>query len=128
MPRFGTRSKLALATCDERLQVVLVAAIKHYDFAILTGHRGEEDQNAAVDAGRSKLRWPDSRHNVLPSLAVDVVPWFDQDPHIQWRNLWEFDRMATYILREASRLGVNLKWGGHWKRFRDYPHFQLEES
>lgn len=121
MPSFGPSSRRHLETLDPELQEVLNEAINHYDFSIIDGHRDMERQNHYFNEGVSKVRWPNSRHNTFPSQAVDVVPYpggFD-NPNSA------FDRMATYILSAAARLDVPLEWGGHWKGFPDYAHFEL---
>ena len=97
-------------------------AILKYDFSILQGYRGEEEQNAAYEAGNSKLKYPDSKHNSLPSRAVDCAPY-----PIDWDDTERFKEMACVILEEASVAGVKLRWGGNWKTFKDYPHFELED-
>ena len=123
MPQFGQRSKKHLNTLEPELQEVMLEAIKRYDFSIIDGHRDMETQNLYFNEGKSQLRWPNSRHNSYPSRAVDIVPYpggFD-NPNS------EFDRMATFVLGAASRLGVRLEWGGHWTRFPDYAHFELKD-
>ena len=45
MPKFGSRSKKNLATCDERIQKVLNEVIKHVDCSVIEGHRSAERQN-----------------------------------------------------------------------------------
>ena len=75
MPRFGKRSNVNLASCDERLQKVFNEVIKHVDCSVLEGHRGEERQNKLQEEGKSKVRYPDGRHNASPSNAVDVAPY-----------------------------------------------------
>ena len=124
MPSFGTRSTSNLITCDQKLQDVLNEAIKHFDFSIIWGHRGMEEQNRIFDKGYSKLRWPMSRHNTRPSRAFDVVPYPDG-----YRASDEtFYFLATCILRAAMELGIHLTWGGHWKNFKDLAHFQLKDN
>ena len=123
MPSFGKRSRSKLETCEQEIQDVLNEAIKHYDFSVIDGHRDMERQNLYFNDGKSQVRWPNSRHNSYPSKAVDIIPYpggFD-NPNS------EFDRMATYVLSAAAKLGVELEWGGHWKNFKDYAHFQLKE-
>ena len=63
MPKFGSRSKARLATCDKRLQEVFNEVIKHVDCSVLEGHRGEERQNALFEEGKTKLKIPKGRHN-----------------------------------------------------------------
>jgi peptidoglycan L-alanyl-D-glutamate endopeptidase CwlK len=121
MPYFGDKSLRCLSTCHPLLQQVLREAINHYDFSIIYGHRGRVRQNRAYEAGLSFLQWPNSRHNKKPSEAFDVVPYpdgFDCDDE-------EFFLMATYILAAAAKLGVDLRWGGHWQDLKDYAHFEL---
>ena len=123
MPSFGRKSKEKLATCEQELQDVMNEAIKRYDFSVIDGHRDMERQNSYFNDGVSQVRWPNSKHNSYPSRAVDIIPYpsgFDA-------HHTEFDRMATFVLGAASDLGVRLEWGGHWKNFKDYAHFELKE-
>ena len=75
MPRFGRKSKERLASCDPKLQKLFNEVIKHVDCSVLEGHRGKERQNKFYDEGKSKVRYPNGRHNANPSLAVDVTPY-----------------------------------------------------
>lgn len=127
MPQFGKSSKQKLNTLDSRLQGVLNEAIKDIDFSIVWGHREMAEQNTAFNEGRSKLRWPTSKHNAYPSNAVDIVPY----PEGFDASYERFYEMATYVLAAASSLGVRLEWGGHWKNYtgkgendRDWAHFE----
>lgn len=127
MPQFGSKSRERRDTCDQELQDVLNEAIKHFDFSIIWGQRGEEDQNTAFRTGKSRLRWPLSKHNKLPSVAFDIVPY----PGGYTASYESFYEMASYVLGAASKLGVPLIWGGHWKNYtgkgdndRDWAHFE----
>jgi len=101
-------------------------AVREYDCTVLVGHRGKAEQDAAFADGKSKLRWPKSKHNLTPSLAVDVVPY-----PIDWRDLDRFRALAVVVRRcwnaipAAERDGYDLAWGGDWISFRDYPHWEL---
>ncbi len=124
MPTFGPQSRKHLETLDPELQEVLNEAINHIDFSIIDGHRDMDRQNQYFNDGVSTVRWPDSKHNIFPSHAVDIVPYpggFDNPNEA-------FDRLATYVLAAATRLGVPLRWGGHWKGFPDYAHFELTDE
>ena len=70
MAEFGKRSEECLASCDERIQLVLREAIKHYDFAVIKGHRGEEEQNRAFQDGKSNAKWGQSKHNTPLKLWI----------------------------------------------------------
>jgi len=122
MPSFGPSSRRHRDTCHPDLVRVLDEAIKYYDFSCVWGHRGEARQNRAYRDGHSKVQWPNSRHNSVPSQAFDVIPY----PLGFKASDEEFHKLATYILAAASRLNVKLEWGGHWKSFKDLAHYQLK--
>lgn len=63
MPKFGTRSRSNLETCHENLQKLFNEVIKHYDCSVICGHRGQQEQDQAFHDGRSKLKFPQSKHN-----------------------------------------------------------------
>lgn len=134
MPRFSTLSRQRLETCDERLRVLLNEAIKTYDLTVLCGHRGEEEQEEAYRLGNSTKRWPESRHNVFPSHAVDVAPWF-ADVKIDWNDLAAFARLIGYIERIAHERAIPLRFGLDWdsdrrtadERFIDAGHIELAQ-
>lgn len=120
MPTFSKKSLEKLATCDRRLYDICSEAIKHYDFVIICGHRNEEEQNRAFTAGKSKLKWPNSKHNSLPSLAIDLAPY-----PINWDNIESFKILGQVMLQSAAKLNIPLEWGGNWEHFPDFVHFQL---
>jgi len=127
MPRFSSTSKRRIATCHEDLQSVLRTVIRTFDFSVLSGHRGEDEQNALYTQGRTEpgsivtnVQWPDSKHNTSPSIAVDIAPY-----PIDWDDLTRFHELAGRMLQTADLFDVTLEWGGHWSRFKDYPHYQL---
>ena len=101
------------------LQHVAAEAIKHFDFAVICGHRGREEQEEAFRRGLSRLRWPKSRHNSNPSTAMDCVPY-----PLDWEDEERFKEMAEEIKGAADRLGIALDWGFDLWGW-DMPHFQL---
>lgn len=119
----------ALATCDPRLRLVFNEVIRHFDCRVLEGHRGEAAQHADFVAGRSKLDWPNGKHNSLPSRAVDVAPY-----PVNWEDTARFHYFAGFVLGIATILGVPLRWGGDWNgdnqvkdnKFDDLVHFELK--
>lgn len=128
MPRFGERSRIRLSTCDGRLQRLMNELILHYDVRILQGYRGQEEQDRAYKEKMSKLRWPKSKHNQHPSMAVDVAPY-----PIDWEDRERFFYMAGLIKGVAAMMGIKVRWGGDWdsdtdfkdQRFTDVPHFEV---
>ena len=133
MPRFGRKSRKNLETCDERLQQVFNEVVKTYDCSVVCGYRGEEDQNKAFKGGRSKVKYPNGRHNASPSKAVDVYPY-----PISMKNLDRMVHFGGYVLGIAKSMGIDLIWGRDWNSewflndrnkttFKDFPHFELKE-
>ena len=128
MPIFGKKSKERLATCDDRLQIICNEAIKVFDFTVLEGHRDEETQNRLFWEGKSKLQFPNSKHNTSPSRAIDIAPY-----PIDWDDKERFGRLAGLMFGIAFKNGVQLRWGGTWSGlegknksgFYDLPHFEI---
>lgn len=136
MPTFGRTSRERLETCHVDLQRVLHEVIKHYDCSVLCGHRTRQEQELKFSMQLSKVEWPNSKHNAVPSLAVDVVPWYVDSPHIRWSEREDFTLLAGHILGIGAHLGVELLWGGNWARdfilgqndFDDMPHYQVVQA
>ncbi len=130
MPKYSQTSADRLATCDERLQRVFNEVIKHFDHTIVCGHRGQAEQDKAFADGKSKVRWPDGKHNKTPSEAVDAVPY-----PIEWGDRERATLFAGYVLGTAKQKGIDLRWGGDWDSdtevadndFDDLWHFELGE-
>ena len=130
MPRFGKSSRKRLETCDERLQKVFNEVIKYVDCSVLEGHRGKERQNKFYDEGKSKVQFPNGRHNKLPSCAVDVTPY-----PVDWDDRERQTLFAGFVLGVARGMGIVLRWGGDWdqdfqvmdNKFDDFPHFEIKD-
>ena len=128
MPRFSSRSINRLKTCDARLQELFYQVVKHFDCTILEGHRGKERQDKAYADGKSKVQYPDGKHNQFPSVAVDVAPY-----PIDWSDRDRFHYFGGFVLGVAKQMGMNIRWGGDWdsdgdyedETWRDGPHFEL---
>jgi peptidoglycan L-alanyl-D-glutamate endopeptidase CwlK len=134
MPHFGDGSKLKLDTCHPNLVRVANVAIVQYDFKVIYGHRGKTVQNQLYRERRSKVKFPDSKHNIYPSEAIDIAPW-----PIDWNDEKRFYYLAGLFKGIAKTMGIHLIWGGDWndnnifKRepgdvLDDLGHFQLKHS
>ncbi len=117
---FSAQSLANLSTCHPSLQTLCYEILKEMDIAVLIGHRGEADQNTAYMLGNSKLQYPKSKHNVLPSNAVDIAPY-----PIDWNNITRFQQMVDIAKRKAAALGISIQCGADWIAFKDYPHIEL---
>lgn len=125
---YGKVSAERLATCHPDLQRLFNSLIEDYDVTILCGHRTEAEQNAAFASGASKLKWPNGKHNSLPSRAVDAtlhpVQWNDNGRHYMFIGI---------VKERARQLGISIRCGGDWdgdnetrdQTFNDLVHFEL---
>lgn len=122
------QSQDRLSECDPRLVTLVTEVAREFPLLVLAGHRGEAEQNAAYQSGHSKLAWPKSKHNAVPSQAVDLAPF----PY----NAKDRDRLLLFagiVLGIASRLKIPIRWGGDWdsdqlladEKFPDLFHFEL---
>ena len=130
MPRFGKTSNSRLETCDTRLQKLFNEVVKHFDCSILEGHRGKRAQNKAYKEGKSKVVYPNGKHNQIPSVAVDAVPY-----PIDWEDRERMTYFAGFVLGVALRMNLKIRWGGDWNmntelkdnNFDDLPYFEIRE-
>jgi len=130
MPRFGSRSINRIKTCDQRLQELFYEVVKHFDCTIIEGSRGKERQDKAYADGKSKVKYPNGKHNQFPSVAVDVAPY-----PIDWSDRDRFHYFGGFVLGVAKQKGLNIRWGGDWNqdtqtkdnKFDDLVHFEIKE-
>lgn len=130
MYKYSEKSKERLKSVHPYLQLICNKLIEIYDCTIIEGYRNEEKQNNYFNGGKSKFKFPDSKHNRSPfSLAVDVSPF-----PIDWNNRERFVYMAGLIKGIASIYNLDIRWGGDWdsdndlkdQNFNDLPHFELK--
>lgn len=84
-----------------------------YPLIVICGERTKADQDKAYHSGKSKLKWPDGKHNIKPpetlSFAVDIAPL-----PLDWRDKERFYYLGGYMMATAKRLNINIRWGGDW--------------
>lgn len=125
---YSIRSQTALNECHPLLIRLFSEVAMRIDNTIITGHRGKAEQNLKFKQGKSKLKYPKSKHNAIPSLAVDAAPY-----PIDWHDRERATLFAGYVLGIADDMGIEIIWGGDWNRdfrvkdntFDDLWHFEL---
>ncbi len=128
MPIFGTGSLAVLAELHPDLREVLTEAIRLCDFSVYEGYRSHERQQHLFDTNKSKARPGQSKHNRLPSEAVDLWAY-----PINWDDREQQAYVAGIILGIAHSMGIRMRWGHDWDAdgdtrdndFDDLPHFEL---
>ena len=151
---FGMRSAAVRNTLHIVLQEICDRVIRRRDITLLCGFRDEESQDAAYASGASTKQWPDSTHNLFPSMAVDAAPWpipegwgdlEGKTPaarDLDWKERVKFYEMCasfedawTEMCDEDSALAeqYRLRFGKDWdgdgdyrdQSFDDLPHIEL---
>lgn len=125
---FSKASADRLATCHHDIQRLMNRCIQLVDFTVLCGHRTEQEQAAAVNGGFSKVIFPNSKHNSLPSMAIDIAPH-----PIDWNDVARFAHLQGVVRGVASEMGISIRLGGDWdmdgditdQKFVDWPHVEL---
>lgn len=132
MRRWSRKSQIVYDRLDPRLQV-LVTRIRDevVDISLLSGYRGPDEQNELYASGASTLPWPQSKHNKLPSQAVDIAPY----PYPTYEpKLWgALGYIAGRAMAIAKEEGFQIRWGGDWdgdgdltdQSFDDLFHLEL---
>lgn len=133
MPYFGHASLERRETLHYLLREVVDEGIKFFDFTIVCGYRDEAAQNKAYTDGYSTKQWPDSKHNIYPSIAVDVGPYDATIQDVDWKNDARFIYLGAYLVGIAAAMGIKVRWGGDFDmdsfikdgNFIDKPHIEL---
>jgi peptidoglycan L-alanyl-D-glutamate endopeptidase CwlK len=133
MATWSEQSQKVYDELDPRLQV-LVTRIRDevHDISLLQGFRDREEQNTMFENDASMVRWPDSKHNRKPSLAIDLQPYprYAEDTYL-WCQLGYIAGAALIIAREE---GFEIRWGGNWncespilgQKFKDLWHIEIK--
>ena len=119
--KYNKRSTKNVNTCRNEIILLFHEVLKEKDHSVICGHRGRKEQEEAFNNGFSKAHFGQSKHNSLPSNAADVLPY----PFNGWDDIEQFEILAEVVKRKAKELGINIKWGGDFKNFKDYPHWEL---
>ena len=122
-----------LHQCHPDLKRLFLEVVKRYDNSIITGHRMEAEQDEMFNTKKSKVEWPDSKHNKNPSMAVDAVRY---NNGIQWDDTVGHYHFAGYVLAIADMLNIKIRCGANWdgdsdlhdQTFNDLIHFELIED
>ena len=128
IPRYSKTSKQRLATCHPALQDIFNDVIRYFDCTIICGHRGKEAQNAAYAKKKSKVVYPDSKHNYEVAMAVDACPY-----PVDWGDTDRMYFFGGFVIAHARIKGIPIRWGGDWdsdtfvhdQKFIDLAHFEL---
>jgi peptidoglycan L-alanyl-D-glutamate endopeptidase CwlK len=134
---YGRISRSRLETVDPLLQEVFQRALNLglIDITILQGVRSRQLQDQYYREGKSKVRWPNSKHNVKTpeekSKAVDAGPYVEGKASYAHTHCCY---LAGIVQAVARSMGVEIRWGGNWdmdgepitdQDFQDLVHYEL---
>lgn len=128
------RSQRAYDTLHPSLQRIVDTVLEVMPITIVCGFRGQKHQDELYEAGMTKVKWPDSKHNTTDhrgeprSKAMDTYP-----APISWGDRERMTFLAGLIMGIAHILRTPLRWGGDWDRdtevidnvFDDLGHYEL---
>ena len=118
-----------------------------YDFKISNGVRTSAEQYALYCQGRTVLK--DKKGNKLGKVtncdgitkksnhqakadgygyAIDIAMLDPNNPkEVLWNDIAMYTKVANHIKAIAREQNIKVEWGGDWKKFKDYPHFELKK-
>lgn len=122
---FGNTSMARLRLCHPDLRDLMEAVIAESpeDITVVCGSRSKDRQDKAFAEGKSKLRYPNSKHNIQPSMAIDVAPYIDGE--IPWDDIGAFRRLRTRIMEKSYEMKLMIRSGSYFS-FADWPHYELD--
>ena len=128
---FSKNSAKKLETCCIELQTLFKEVIKEMDCTIIEGTRPKWKQNLYFKQGKSKVKFPNGKHNKIPSDAVDVIPY------IKGKGSWNVHHCCYFagcVMSIARKLDTKIRWGGNWdldeeimtdQDFQDLAHYEI---
>lgn len=134
--RFSQKSEERLAGLHPGLAKVTRRALElsGVDFIVAEGLRAPQTQKKHLASGASRTM--NSKHLRQAdgyAHAVDLYPWINgrlvNDWTVDWLppgESWAAWAEVARAMKEAAReLGVEIRWGGDWLKFKDGPHYEL---
>lgn len=142
---YGKTSTKRILTGTEDMQELNYLAMKKandsfsefLDWSILSVYRTEKEQYSLFSKGRNSEGFVISIKDVVTNCdgveklsihqsgdATDFVP-LDGNGRADWNNKGAFALVACCYFEAAKELGLNIRWGGHFKGFYDGGHIEI---
>jgi len=124
MRKFSKTSLKRLQTCHPDLQRLANAVLAIHDCSVLEGYRDEETQNLYYSLGHSKVKFPNGKHNVKPSMAIDLAPYKKGQDTYDFEDVLFFAGIVLGVASEWLDQGLmqhTVRWGGTWSTELDAP-------
>ena len=142
----GEKSKENLKGVHPQLVKLMTEAVKEspFDFRIAQGVRTAEYQNSLYQQGRTKPGKivtncdgikNKSNHQAKAdgyghAIDIFVCGIVENGQYRKFTTVEGYDTkkmfaVAKHIKEIGQKLGIPVKWGGDWNKFKDYPHFEI---
>ena len=142
----GEVSKEKLKGVHPQLVKLMTEAVKEspYDFRIVQGVRTAEYQRSLYQQGRTKPgkvvtncdgHKNKSNHQAKAdgyghAIDIFICGVVENGQYRKFTTQEGYDNkkmtlVATHVKNVAQKLGIAIKWGGDWSKFKDYPHFEI---
>ncbi|EAG3249433.1 peptidase [Listeria monocytogenes] len=115
-------------TSDKTRNVIKKMSKQGIYLCVAQGYRSNAEQNALYAQGRTKpgnvvtnAKGGQSNHNY--GVAVDLCLYSNDGKRVIWESTTS--RWKKVV---AAMKAEGFKWGGDWKSFKDYPHFELYDA
>ncbi|MGJ6853023.1 M15 family metallopeptidase [Listeria monocytogenes] len=112
-------------TSDKTRNVIKKMAKQGIYLCVAQGYRSKTEQNALYAQGRTKpgsvvtnAKGGQSNHNY--GVAVDLCLYSNDGKKVIWESTTSRWKKVVSAMKAEG-----FKWGGDWKSFKDYPHFEL---
>lgn len=118
-----------------------VIANSQYDFKITQGVRSAEYQNELYQQGRTKKGIivtncdgyiKKSNHQAKSTgygYAVDIILYIPKETNLKiLYDVSKLKKIGEVFKKFALDRGLSISYGGDWKSFKDYPHFELRKD
>ncbi len=140
---YGTQSLENINECHPDLRMIAFefetrAARIGWDVTCTDGHRPETKQNELYPKF-TLVKWPNSKHNKRPSLAIHLAKYPIEYPQpedsetVRTKKTAIFYMSAMLVMQIAEDLGISIRGGWDWDRdgeindqtFDDLMHTEL---
>ena len=124
MGLLGERSLKSIEEIDPRLTLIIgyVLAEGKVDLTIIEGLRSTKSQQKLFKDGKSQLDGINKKSYHQIGHAFDFIPY----PFNGWDDIESFKKVGVELKKATSKFGFECQYGGDWKNFKDYPHFQIK--
>jgi len=127
------KDRQKLIEADEKLQLLVCEVSLQMNIIVIEAHRSVERQAELYAEGKTKVKH--SKHNYIPSRAIDIAPYYKKGNKIiiPWEDHRPFYFLGGLMMRSAKLHNIKLRWGGDWdsdtdfadQTFNDLVHYEL---